>query len=481
MAEPSNLGAELYQARAEFLIRLHQEVWRAGYRFILPTVVLVYCYGAWKLPCWQTGLLAAGTLAMCVAWFAGARRARRGDLQGCVRYFAVSAISFITAVALLRENSAITSAIALFAFYTYVSLFSHRALRSTVAVSAPLFAGALLAGHFHWLPQYAQSAGRELVQTLLYIAVFFPIITYFLRSNQRINEALFAEAQAAGLRNEQVVQAIARVQPELDRAISGLRPVVESFSASAARQASTSAQMGTSAHTITRRVAETAEAAGEARQVAERVRVDASLGREKLRALEGSFQIAVSRIDSVRAQIDELAGEVAMTEEINTAIQEIAESLAVLGINASLEAAKSGEHGRGFGVVAQALQRMVGQTNVDLQRANQILEHLRERAAVIAQDADASTGELRRSYDELVAVAALLEAITTNFGEASRAVETIAGAAEQQRAGVSEIGSGIQEMVQVASQFAEAGKGVSDGLGRVEGAHRQLRDVLLGG
>ncbi|MGC4122342.1 MAG: hypothetical protein QM765_48725 [Myxococcales bacterium] len=82
------------------------------------------------------------------------------------------------------------------------------------------------------------------------------------------------------------------------------------------------------------------------------------------------------------------------------------------------------------------------------------------------------------SYGRLVAVSSLLEGITLSFENASKSVEGIAGAADQQRAGIGEISTGIQDLVGVASRLSEAGRGLRESLERVEGAHGQLREIL---
>jgi len=349
---------------------------------------------------------------------------------------------------------------------------------SAGGASAPLFVLGLRSAHFKVVPQCAATPGRTLLQMVAYSVIFFPIAAYFLRAGQRINEEIHQGSQATDAKKLAVLDSVAGVEPVLDQAIAAIRPMADAFAVTASEQAATSSQMGATAWKVAQMVGETAAAAKGTREAAEKIRDDAVLGREKLRDVEGRFEAAVRRIESVRRQIDELAAEVARTEEVNLAIHEIAKNLTVMGINATLEAARAGEAGAGFRVVAVELQRLAGQTTTDLRQANRILEHLRARAAVIAQDADASTGDLQASYERLVAVSGLLDGITASFESASRSVDGIAGAAEQQRVGIGEISAGIQDLVQVAGRLSEAGHGLREGLERVESAHGQLRQIL---
>ncbi|HEY3449598.1 MAG TPA: methyl-accepting chemotaxis protein [Myxococcales bacterium] len=478
MTEQNSSGADFFASRTAFLARTHKQIWSVAVYAILPMVLLVNLAGAVTKPCWQSITMVVCTVLMGTAWAFANRRAEQGYMTQAVVMISGPGIALLLLILLLKESAGLSTMVAMITMFTYLALFSNRALKVGIAVSGPLFGLCLLATHFGLVAQIPQSATRTMIQALLYLALFLPCIAYFLVAGQRINQALYVESQENLTRNREVLAAVERAQPELDQAIGAIGPRASAFASSASELAATSAQMSMSLERIGRIVAETAAAAADARGVAERVKADATTGREKLHALEGAFQGAVPRIEAVRGQMDELAEEVSRTEDVNRAIHDIAESLSMLGINASLEAAKAGEQGKGFAVVAQALQQMVAQTNTDLKSANKMLDQLRQRATRVTKDADASTSELRSAYDGLVAVSGLLEGITTSFANSSASVQTIAGATEQQRSGISDISAGVRDMARVAAQLSDDGRGLSEGLSRVVGAHEQLRSVL---
>ena len=466
------------EARRKFLIQVHHQIWMAASRVMLPLIVASYAIHLVKHPCWQTITLFAGVLVFVACWYVGAGKVEKGDLDEGVSICAGSGILFVLLVVLLRKDAAVTSVMTLSTLFTYLAIFSNRALVQSVAATTVVFIGCLLVVHWGVVPQFEQSEQSKLIQNIVFAAIFFPVTAYFLRVGQQMNEALGRESQQADDRNAAILEAVAQVQPVLDQAIAELRPMADAFASTATQQASTSAQMGVTAQRVSQMVTEAARAAQGTRMATEQARDGAAQGREKLRAVEEAFDKSVKRIESVRAQIDELAAEVSHTERVNQAIHEIAKNLTIMGINASLEAARAGAAGVGFKVVASELGRLVAQTTADLHQANQILEHLRARAVVIAQDADASTLELHASYDRLVAASSLLEGITASFRATSKSVEDIAGAAEHQRTDIAEISGGIHDMVVVAGRLSDAGRSLRDGLGRVEGAHGQLREIL---
>ncbi|HEY3446602.1 MAG TPA: methyl-accepting chemotaxis protein [Myxococcales bacterium] len=464
------------QDRRVELAAIQRRVWRIVLFGVLPVVVAFNVLATLGAPCWQAWLLLGASVAMLGTWAAIYFRTRGESMP--LAPVVGSAIAFSILSMLLRQGAVSTTGISLLSIASSMSLFSERALARSLWASGVLFGAGLAVGHFGLIPQIPQSPERILVQTLVYAALFFVATYYVLRTGQRISASLYERTQRGGRRNEEVLEAVGGANPELHSAIASLGPIAEDFARMASEQAGASAEMGTSAEHVLKMVGETVAAAQETRALSQRIRDDAEQGRQKLRAVEKAFQGAVGRIEAVRAQNEELAQEVARTEEINAAIQDIADSLSMMGINASLEAARAGEHGRGFAVVAVELQRMVGQTTTDLGRAAKLLEHLRHRAGVMGEENLASTVALRSSFEELVAVAGLLDGITGSFQQASQSVEQIASAAQAQRTGISQIAEGVRAVAQSAAGLSSSGDGMREGLSRVETAHRKLQGVL---
>ncbi|MBI5546376.1 MAG: hypothetical protein HY901_21015, partial [Deltaproteobacteria bacterium] len=226
---------DIDEARREFLVRVHHQVWLACSRFIMPLLLASYGFHCWTNPCWQSFALVAGIFGMVVFWFVGSRLARRGNIQAAVWMLGGSSIGLALEVLVLRRGSEMTTAVALLTLFTYIALFSDRALRLAIGITVPLFVGGLVVGHFGLVPQIAQTPVRETVYRVVYIVVFFPIAAYFLRAGQRINEAMYGALRTSSLRKLQVLDAVGRVQPELDQALAAIGPMADTFAASAAQ------------------------------------------------------------------------------------------------------------------------------------------------------------------------------------------------------------------------------------------------------
>ena len=121
---------------------------------------------------------------------------------------------------------------------------------------------------------------------------------------------------------------------------------------------------------------------------------------------------------------------------------------------------------------------MVARTSDDLRSSAALLDSIRRRAGAIASDSEASTAELRRSFEELRATGTLFDRIADGSVVASERVDAIATAAEQQRARLGEIAAAMRRFQSDARELAEATTTLDDGVERIGTAHRELRETL---
>ena len=182
-----------------------------------------------------------------------------------------------------------------------------------------------------------------------------------------------------------------------------------------------------------------AEAAGMAQEVADR----SDHGRGSAQRNRGRFDVIGSGIDLVTESINRLSDQAQSVGDIITTVNDLAEQSNLLSVNAAIEAAKAGDYGKGFTVVAQEVKALAEQSKQAAFQARGVLSEIQKASgqAVRAVEENRSAVEIGREE-----VAEAIESRTTEHALASRAADAasqISATSRQQLAGMEQISQAL--------------------------------------
>ncbi|HLO04626.1 MAG TPA: extracellular solute-binding protein [Symbiobacteriaceae bacterium] len=223
------------------------------------------------------------------------------------------------------------------------------------------------------------------------------------------------------------------------------------------RAAASAAAVNQIAQTATAVAAATRQTGAAARQGSDRL--VAMTG--ALASMQGSAQSASAAVETLTKLSREIGD---LVEALGT----VAKQSNLLALNASIEAARAGQAGAGFAVVAGEMRNLASRSNESATRARLLVDEVQGELGQIAQGAQASEAEMARSTalitetvsqlrEILTATASLesgMETIVTQAGEANSAVTLVAEV-------VSEVAALSQETTAEASTIATGARGVS--------------------
>ncbi len=274
-------------------------------------------------------------------------------------------------------------------------------------------------------------------------------------------------------------QFIARIQDIIRESKSATAQVADSgrsiAAISKATRTLTSTQRGDSEHAAAsaREMSQTIrEIAGNAEQAASAVRsveANAANGLDTMQATQGQISELASQIQGACQDIHNLRGETESIGSVLDVIRGIAEQTNLLALNAAIEAARAGEQGRGFAVVADEVRTLASRTQESTEEINRTIARLQDQAAQTVTSMERSarhseeTSERSRSACE--AMTAIREAVVT----LTDMNINIATAVEQQSVAASEISDRI-------TRIAESSGDINQKMENADERSHQLED-----
>ena len=172
---------------------------------------------------------------------------------------------------------------------------------------------------------------------------------------------------------------------------------------------------------------------------------------------------AVSLVNNLSGQLQssvlsaqELAKESESIGTVLNVIQDIAEQTNLLALNAAIEAARAGEQGRGFAVVADEVRALASRTHDATVEISDIISSLQQRTQSIVTIMQSCGEEGQRSRDEASVIGDVLERITYEVNEISEMAQSVATAIGQQSVAANEINRNVVIINEISMDTSEA-------------------------
>jgi methyl-accepting chemotaxis protein len=242
-------------------------------------------------------------------------------------------------------------------------------------------------------------------------------------------------------------------------------------------QATAISSMRTSIEDLMKMVSEIAEFAGNASHQAQDASSAAARGKETLAT-------NVSTISTLAEEVRSAAGVVNRFEEFSSdvgqllnTIQNVAEQTNLLALNAAIEAARAGEHGRGFAVVADEVRGLAVRTRQATEEIRKVISELRQVSASAVTAMQGSVERANRGVEATIASGEVLNSILNNVETISSINERIAAATHEQTltfSHVSEHVNGIYNSTQLVTSSTSELNEISHDIGHIS---QELRKV----
>ncbi|SDU13029.1 methyl-accepting chemotaxis protein [Halopseudomonas salegens] len=187
----------------------------------------------------------------------------------------------------------------------------------------------------------------------------------------------------------------------------------------------------------------------------------ANQGRQVVQATSQTIVELSRDIQRAVASVQSLAQDSENISSILVAIRGIAEQTNLLALNAAIEAARAGEQGRGFAVVADEVRNLAQKTQASTEEIQGMIEHLQQGARDTVKVMEQSRSRTEQSVEQAEEADAALNAITQAVSVISEMNTQIASAAEQQSAVAEDVHRNVTTIDEVAKSVAKGAEEAS--------------------
>ncbi len=315
------------------------------------------------------------------------------------------------------------------------------------------------------------------------------------------NMAVSAEAITAGdLRGavqpqseaDMLGNAFARMGTDLRSQIAGLVEGVNVLSAAAGEIVASSSQLAASASQSAAAVSQTTATVEEVRQTAQlasqKARNVSDIAQKAVQVSEAgrkSTQDVEAGIGRIRRQMDLVASSMVRLSEqgqavgqIIATVEDIATQSNMLAVNAAIEAAKAGEHGKGFGVVAQEVKNLAEQSRQATGQVRTILGDIQKASAAAVLATEEGGKAVEAGIRQTEAAGSSIQALSQSVNESAQSATQIAASSQQQQVGMDQVAGAMESIRQASAQNVVSATQLESTARNLEQLGRQLQQMV---
>ncbi|UUZ64707.1 methyl-accepting chemotaxis protein [Polaromonas sp. P1-6] len=260
--------------------------------------------------------------------------------------------------------------------------------------------------------------------------------------------------------------AFMRMSESLREQIRGLAEGANVLGSAASEIVASTSQLAASASQSAAAVSETTTTVEEVRQTAQVASQKAKLVSDSAQKAAQSSQSGrkstedvAAGMNRIRLQMEAIAASMVRLSEqsqaigrIMASVEDLAAQSNLLAVNAAIEAAKAGEHGKGFGVVAQEVKSLAEQSRQATNQVRAILGDIQKAttAAVLATEQGSKAVEAGSRQSEVAGES--IQALAGSVSEAAQAATQIAASSQQQLVGVDQVAGAMESIKQASTQ-----------------------------
>ncbi|OIQ49497.1 Methyl-accepting chemotaxis protein PctC [Pseudodesulfovibrio hydrargyri] len=279
-------------------------------------------------------------------------------------------------------------------------------------------------------------------------------------------------------KNARLARQAADISRTLAESSSDLGAQVEQASRGTLVQSERTTETATAMEEMNATVLEVARNAGRAAENTSQTRLKAGEGAEVVNSVVKAIREVQTHADRLKEDMTDLGRQADSIGTIIEVISDIADQTNLLALNAAIEAARAGEAGRGFAVVADEVRKLAEKTMTATTEVNGAIRAIQQASRTNIASTDTAATAVAESTRLADQALAMLDEIVSYSDDSSEQVQSIAAASEQQSASAEEINQATEDINRVSNETSQSMTRAAAAVGDLQRMVIELDDLI---
>jgi methyl-accepting chemotaxis protein len=284
---------------------------------------------------------------------------------------------------------------------------------------------------------------------------------------------------------ESMVTNLRSLTGEISEAVNVLGSASSEIVASTTQLAASATETATAVTETTTTVEEvrqTAQVASEkAKSVSESAQKSAQIsqvGRKSTDETVESMKRIHQQMSSIADSMVRLSEQTQAIGQIIAAVDDLTAQSNLLAVNAAIEAAKAGEQGKGFTVVAQEVKSLAEQSKQATAQVRTILNDIQKATSAAVMATEQGTKAVEAGVKQSAQAGESIQALTSSVAESAQAAAQIAASSQQQLIGVDQVVTAMESIKQATTQNVASAKQMETSARNLNDVGRKLKQLI---